>query len=200
LEKERVRVAADLHDQLGPVLSAAKFKLSSIENLLPDEERKLKDSILYIDNILEQIREISNNLTPNTLKREGLVAAIKEFADQLTANSQLKVFIEQNYLFEFPQRQEIHVFRIVQEIIHNTAKHANATKLIIKIVLEKNKMILASVDNGKGFDYHPIYKKNIGLGLNNIRSRVDILGGEFNISSKIGTGTSYMIVIPMENK
>lgn len=197
LEKERTRVAADLHDELGPTLSAAKFKLGSIEGVTGEDEKMITDAILYIDTILQQVRHIANDLMPNTLLRNGPISAIEEFIDHMTGNSSLKISFHHTNIPGLPQSQAVHVYRIIQEIIHNTVKHANARELKIELYANKNKLIIATADDGKGFNYNTMHKENNGLGLSNLRSRTDILSGSIHVSSKPGKGTRFTIEIPL---
>ena len=197
LEKERTRVAADLHDELGPTLSAAKFKLSSIEAVTGEDAKMVTEAIHYIDTILQQVRHIANDLMPNTLLRNGPVSAIEEFIGHMTANSTLNISFHQNHIPALPQSQAIHIYRIIQEIIHNTVKHANATQLKIELYKDKNKLIIAAADDGKGFRYNAMRKEKNGLGLGNLRSRTEILSGELHIFSRPGKGTRFTIEIPL---
>lgn len=197
LEKERARIAADLHDELGPTLSAAKFKLGSIDSATGDDVKMITDSVQYIDTIIQQLRLIANDLMPKTLLRYGAVSAIEEFIHHMSANSTLKISFHHNNVPALPQSQAIHIYRILQEIIHNTIKHANATQLKIKMFRLKNKLIIATVDDGKGFDYVSVNAQKNGLGLSNLQSRTDMLSGEIHISSGAGKSTHYTIRIPL---
>jgi signal transduction histidine kinase len=197
LEKERARIAADLHDELGPTLSAAKFKLSSIESLVNHDEKMRADAIGYIDTILCQVRNIANGLMPNTLLRNGAFAAIEEFIDHMAANSNLHIRFSNTVNTEILQNYQVHIYRIVQEIVHNTIKHAVATELRVEIFTDKNKLIIAAADNGNGFSLNKINKQNSGQGINNLRNRVDLLSGEIHIKSNYRKGTQFLIEIPL---
>jgi len=197
LEKERARVAADLHDELGPTLSAVKFKLASIEKLNGEDAVTITKASHYIDTILHQVRNIANDLMPNTLLRKGPADAIEEFIDHMTVNSGLKISFRPENMPVIPQSHAIHVYRIIQEIIHNTVKHAGATKLKIELYAHKNKFIIATADDGKGFNYNTMIKEKNGLGLSNLRSRTEILSGELHVSSRPGKGTTFIIEIPI---
>jgi len=197
LENERKRIAADLHDELGPLLSSVKLQINSLETTDPGDLQVVEKSSRYIDTIITKLREISNDLMPNTLLRKGLKNAIVEFID----NSQdayklpVKFICEQD--LQLDQDKEINLYRIVQEITHNTLKHAKATMLIIKISIQDNRLFLLTADNGVGFDYFSKIRDNSGLGLRNLQSRTEVMGGEFNCTSSAEKGTCYTIEIPV---
>ena len=134
---------------------------------------------------------------PNTLVRKGLRKAIEEFAEssQQTYGLQVKFICEQN--LQLSQHKEINIYRIIQEIFHNTIKHAKATVLIIKILIEDNRLLVMTADNGKGFDYFAKLKDNPGLGLRNLQSRAEVMGGELSCQSDPGKGTMYTFEIPV---
>jgi signal transduction histidine kinase len=197
LENERKRIAADLHDELGPLLSSVKLQINSLETTDPGDLQVVEKSSRYIDSIITKLREISNDLMPNTLLRKGLKNAIVEFIDnsQDTYKLPVKFICEQD--LQLDQDKEINLYRIVQEITHNTLKHAKATMLIIKISIQDNRLFLLTADNGVGFDYFSRIRDNSGLGLRNLQSRTEVMGGEFNCTSSAERGTSYTIEIPV---
>ena len=197
LENERKRIASDLHDELGPLLSAVKLQINNLDTTDPDDLKIIGKSSQYIDSIITKLREISNDLMPNTLLRKGLKNAIIEFVD----NSQdayklpIKFICEQD--MQLTQDKEINLYRIVQEITHNTLKHAKASMLIIKISVQDDRLFLMTADNGVGFDYFSKIRDNSGLGLRNLQSRTEVMGGEFTCISTPEKGTAYTIEIPV---
>jgi signal transduction histidine kinase len=197
LENERKRIAADLHDELGPLLSAVKLQINNLETTDPEDLQAIGKSSKYIDTIITKLREISNDLMPNTLLRKGLKNAIVEFIDssQDTYKLPVKFICEQDLQLE--QDKEINLYRIVQEITHNTLKHAKASMLIIKISIQDDRLFLMTADNGTGFDYFSKIRDNSGLGLRNLQSRTEVMGGEFNCISTPEKGTAYTIEIPL---
>src|ERR1700694_1273870 len=127
LERERTRMAADLHDEVGPVLSAVKLKLNSLDIQNAADENEVRKTSEQIDNLLKRMREISFDLMPNSLIRKGLPAAITEFVEYCGRSSELHI----HFGFEpltLSQQQSINLYRIIQEIIHNTIKHARASE------------------------------------------------------------------------
>lgn len=197
LENERKRIASDLHDELGSLLSAVKLQINNLDIEDPADQMLVQKSSTHIDSIIQKLREISNNLMPNTLVRKGLRKAIEEFAEssQQTYGLQVKFICEQE--LHLSQHKEINLYRIIQEIFHNTIKHAKATVLIIKILIEDNRLLLMTADNGKGFDYFAKLKDNPGLGLRNLQSRAEVMGGELSCQSDLGKGTMYTFEIPV---
>lgn len=197
LEKERARMAADLHDDLGPTLSAIKFKIASMENNSPGNTKLAETSMYYIDGVLTQLRNIAFDLMPITLLRNGLVPAVREFISHIGERNKLEIEFDAGDLPELPQKVSIHVYRILQEIIHNTIKHAGASKLKIIVYLGSGRLHIATADNGKGFDSS---RNNGGMGLNNLRNRTEILSGEMYIKTYPLDGTRIFIELPLPAK
>jgi two-component system, NarL family, sensor kinase len=197
LEKERRRIASDLHDELGPLLSAVKLQINSLNTTDPDDESVIVKASSHLDTIIRKMREISNNLMPNTLVRKGLQKAITEFIDnnRNVYGLEIRFICEQD--LHLNQQKEVNIYRIIQEICHNTVKHAQASLLIIKIIIEGDRLLLMTADNGKGFDYFNKVKDNPGLGLRNLQSRTEVMGGDLLCRSESGKGTTYTIEIPI---
>ena len=200
LEKERSRIAADLHDDLGPLLSSIKFSVGSLD-IYSDTDTKTVDRVYdHIDSLMHRMREISADMLPHTLGRKGLVAAIAEFISNLPQSSATKIFFEHSPLPEFPMVQSIHVYRIIQEIVHNTIKHARATVLQLELKISGAQLVLLTKDNGCGFDYKLQASESQGLGLRNLHSRAEMLGGKLVVESATGKGTIYIIEIPLSSQ
>jgi len=196
LERERTRMAADLHDEVGPVLSAVKLRISSLDLHNEADEEEVKKTNDQIDNLLKRMREISFDLMPNSLIRKGLPAAINEFVEYCSKSSPLQI----KFSFtptSLSQQQSINLYRIIQEIIHNTIKHAKATELLMELRQDKDGIVLQTQDNGIGFNYDTKSKEATGLGLRNLISRAELIGGKMFFESKKGKGTSYIFEIPI---
>lgn len=199
-ETERKRIAKDLHDSLGGLLATAKLQLQSIQN----EIEKLTDLQLFskaeklIDNAHEEVRRISHNMMPEILTNMGLPAAIEDLAENINSSGGIKVrlyFSDKHLRLE--ETQEIVLYRVVQEIINNTLKHADADNIIIQMTSEDNTHTLTIEDDGKGFDLEKV-KAEKGMGLRNIESRVNFLNGKLDLQTSIGGGTSYQIQVPVK--
>ncbi len=197
LENERKLIAADLHDELGPLLSSVKLQINNLETTDPGDLTLINKSSGYIDSIITKLREISNDLMPNTLLRKGLKNAIIEFIDHIQDDYKLPVKFICEQELQLDQDKEINLYRIVQEITHNTVKHAKAGMLIIKITIQDKRLFLMTADNGVGFDYFSKIREHSGLGLRNLQSRTEIMGGEFSCVSSPERGTAYTIEIPL---
>jgi two-component system, NarL family, sensor kinase len=196
LENERKRMASDLHDELGPVLSAVKMQINSVDT--SEEDAELIDKASgHIDTMLQRIREISNNLMPTVLVRKGFVVALKEFSDNINQTGKINIVYNPPVSsISMGDNKEIHLYRIVQEIIHNTIKHAQATEVKVQVQLVNDWLHLEVADNGRGFNQAEVVKTSSGHGLSNILSRVEILRGHMYVDTKPGKGVKYNIEIP----
>lgn len=197
-EKERARIASDLHDELGPMVSVVKMKINNF--LLEDEtdKKELTKTNKMIDDAITRIREIAFDLLPASLLRKGIVVALQQYFNNLPESGLNISFIVRNNHAVLSDKVSITIYRIVQEILQNTLKHAQATELAIEWEEINNKIILTSLDNGKGFDYSKELKNHEGLGLRNLLSRVEMINGDFFIESTKGHGTGFRIEIPIE--
>jgi len=196
LENERSRVAADLHDELGPLLFAVKFKLSGLETG-PEDHDSVEQATTYIDDIIQRIRDISNDLMPGTLVRKGVLFAIEEYIDGISKSEELKINFIHSGIPELDKARSINIYRLVMEIIHNTLKHAKASQLNIEFKFESGRLILTTNDNGKGFDHETMKIQGTGLGLRSMLNRAEVMEGEMYVESKPGQGTKYIIEIPI---
>jgi len=198
-ENERKRIAYDLHDELGPYLSAVRLKINHFE-LASDEDKELLSSTnTNIDDIVNKIRDISYNLLPNTLVRNGLAAAVKEYINKLSEIHKLHIVLEMDEgNWNLPKEKEINIYRIIQEIVHNTMKHAGAKQLIIQLKRKDDDLLLATTDDGKGFDFDRQSSTNTGLGMYNLQSRAEMLNAELSIQSSHNNGTKFLFEIPLK--
>ena len=197
LENERKRIASDIHDELGPMLSAVKMQVNHLEPSDEIDRNIQQKSSSQIDEIIRRFREISYNLLPNTLVRKGLISAVDEFVNRLGESGKMMVeFIYSDGLV-IPKEKEIDIFRIVQEITHNTIKHSQADKLQIGMQKINEGLFLRTTDNGVGFDYDDKSVNANGLGLLNLQSRVAKLHAKMEVVSSRGKGVTYEIIIPL---
>ena len=196
-ENERKRIASDLHDSLGPLLSAVKLNINSMD-VQPQDKELLDMAGRSLDEIIGSVRQISYNLLPSTLAIKGLVEGIRDFIGHVNYKRAINIQIYVVKEIDVPKDKEIHIFRMIQEIIHNTIKHAGATSLQIGLSEQDNCLLLLTKDNGKGFDLEKARKNSLGLGLKSIESRCEVLNGRISIESIPGTGTNYFIKIPLD--
>jgi signal transduction histidine kinase len=195
-ENERKRIATDLHDSLGPLLSAVKLNINSID-IQPHDKDLLDRAGRSIDEIISSMRQISYDLLPNTLERKGLVEAIRDFIRHINYKQSVKIEMYVVKEIHIPKDKEIHTFRMVQEIIHNTIKHANARNMQIGLSEEGGHLLLLTKDDGKGFDIEKEKRNSSGLGLKSLESRCEILNARLTMESQPGQGTNYFIKVPM---
>ncbi len=195
-EKERVRIAKELHDSLGQMLSVARLNVASLSGIVPaDDEIVLNNSIKIIDDACDEVRAISHNMMPAALIRLGLIAAIEEIAAEINFSGRMAVAFTTNIGTRFSESTEITVYRIIQEVLNNIIKHSDAKEIAIAL-LQKNETIELKIsENGKGFDTTNITLSK-GLGWSNIYSRTAMLNGQIKVNSSQGAGTTIDIVFP----
>ena len=191
-EQERTRLAKDLHDGLGGLLSGVKFSLSNMkDNLIitPDNMAVFERSLDMIDASIRELRRVAHNMMPEMLTKFGLDEALKEYCNILNGTGLLKVKYQSLGMeARLDKSLEIIVYRIIQELLNNIIKHASASEAFVQLVRETKRLNVVVEDNGKGFDT-AILEKNKGAGWMNIRSRVDYLKGQLDIHSEEGKGT-----------
>lgn len=200
-EKERKRMAAELHDGLGATLVSAKMMFDAIENELPNVKEIVtyKQANKLLDGACEEVRDISHNLMPSMLVHYGLEDAVKELCTTLNQSHQLEVnFISFGLDKNIDETIEVSIYRIVQELLKNIVKHAEAQEAIVQLAVENNMLSLTVEDDGKGFELSNMNKQS-GIGLDNLRSRVAYLQGSCEIDTRIGEGTTFHINIPLKN-
>jgi len=198
-ERERKRVAMELHDNLGVLLSATKMQFSEIRDKDPDSAELITKATKYLEQASSDVRKISHNLMPGLLTKLGLFEALEELFENLDEQEGIDAFMDvvgpKNRLDE---NIEIMIYRMVQEIVNNTLKHAAATKIDLTIIIDQNELNISYADNGKGFDVEKTLQQK-SLGLQSIQSRVKFLNGLISIKSNHGEGegTVYRICIPI---
>ena len=196
-EQERTRIAKDLHDGLGGMLSGIKHSFTTMKgNLImtPDNVQAFERSIDMLDSSIREMRRVAHNMMPEALVRFGLDTALRDFCNDINQSGALKVNYQSIGMEDVTIEPitAITLYRIVQELINNTMKHAGATSAIVQLTKSKELLSLTVEDDGKGFDTI-ILKANKGIGWTNIRNRVDFLKGKLDIRSKEGEGTSVQI-------
>ncbi|MGM9476141.1 sensor histidine kinase [Pedobacter sp. GSP4] len=190
-EKERNRVARDLHDGLGGMLAGVKINLSSWakhNDNMETHDFELQRIINQLDGSVNELRNIARNMMPQTLLEYGLEAALKELCESVMAKDIDVDFQPINIGRNIGLSQQIGIYRIVQEVIANVLKHAGATEILLQCSQNQNRFYITAEDNGKGLDVKSLNKKS-GMGIGNIRNRVEYLNGTFDISSSLDEGT-----------
>lgn len=198
-EHERSRIAKDLHDGVGQMLSVVKIGVSAVQeqihSIAPDEATQLHESIVLLDSAVQEVRSVSHQLMPVALKQLGLSAAIQDICSSVTASTAIMVDTELSALeVRMDAVQELTLYRIVQELLNNTLKYGNARRISIQALREESALLVMYEDDGKGFDLHAEHE---GIGLNNIISRATMLGGTAELHSTPGEGMAATIDIPL---
>lgn len=201
-DQERKRIAQDLHDGLGSVLSAAKLKLSALEEsnelLPPGMKEKYQTTLLLLDEAAAELRNVSHNIMPATLSKLGLVAALKNLIDNISSHSGLQInFSAHGFTNRLNEVVEMSIYRVVLELINNIVKHAAAKKVTLQMIHYPDYINITVEDDGKGFKYEQAAEQKKGIGLGNILSRVEYLKGKIEIDSATGRGTTTIIDIPI---
>jgi signal transduction histidine kinase len=199
-ENERKRIAADLHDGVGQMMSAAKMNLSAFENEIHFNDEFQKNSferlIALVDESCKEIRSVSHQMMPNALLKSGLASAVKEFLDKID-NRVIKINLYTEGLQErLDSNTETVLYRVIQECVNNVIKHSGADNLDISLIKDADGISTTVEDNGRGFDTTDKQKFE-GIGLKNISSRVAFLKGTVDFDSSPGKGTLVAIHVPI---
>jgi len=191
-EEERSRLAKDLHDGLGGLLSGVKFSLSNIkDNLIitPDNMSIFERSLDMLDTSIRELRRVAHNMMPEMLTKFGLDEALNEYCNTINTTKLLTVKYQSfGMAMRLEKSSEIIIYRIIQELLNNIMKHAAATEVMVQLIKEEARLSIIVEDNGKEFDT-ALLKNNKGAGLTSIQSRVDYLKGRLDIHSEPGKGT-----------
>jgi two-component system NarL family sensor kinase len=196
-EKERSRIAEELHDGIGAKLAGLKMKLDYLKSSTTGIRNKELIEATYkgIDESINELREISHNLQPALFAEKNLQQSIVDYIEPLNASNKchFDLYFELNDPIGIDLKLKLHCYRIITELLHNIYKHSNATIAFVQITSEENKLQLLIEDNGKGYDFQNNFSD--GIGLMNIRNRVSICNGMINIDSS-KTGTTVIIELP----
>jgi signal transduction histidine kinase/lipopolysaccharide biosynthesis regulator YciM len=199
-ENERKRIAAELHDGVGQMMSAAKMNLSAIEGeiIFKDEAQKYSfDKVIgMVDESCKEVRSVSHQMMPNALLKSGLANAVKEFIDKIDSRI-IKINLHAEGLNErLNSDVETVLYRVIQECVNNVIKHSGANNLDISLIKDADGISATVEDNGRGFDAKDKQKFE-GIGLKNINSRVTFLKGSVDFDSSPGKGTLVAIHVPI---
>lgn len=189
-EIERKRIARELHDGIGSKLSALKILLSRFDN---QEINKESTSQFYqlLSSSISELRQVSYNLVPESLLKLGLENALSDLCHLLHSEKVKIEFQSFDISTEIPVSSQINIYRIVQELLNNALKHSQCTEILVSCSQNQKSFYIAVEDNGKGFDVSKKDETN-GLGIKNLKSRVELLNGTFNLQSN-NSGTYYNI-------
>jgi len=201
-EAERTRLASDLHNGLGGLLSGIKINLSSMkENAVITHENlnAFNHALSLLDTSISELRRIAHNLMPETLNHYGLKTALEDFCTQVAPAGQPEISLQ---FFgddiRYTKELELTMYRVIQELVNNALKHSEATRINVQIFSEPGRLSAQVTDNGRGFDINAVDKTLKGKGIDNIRDRITALNGKFDIWSQPGQGTEISVEIEIQ--
>ncbi len=192
-ENERGRIARELHDGIGGMLAAAMMRLGTIKHEHEDVTASAgyREGMDMLDQMGDEIRKTAHNLMPEVLQKQNLAEAVRSFCSYMQERDGLKIDFQSYGKFdELPGNMKLHLYRIVQELLKNIKQHAVAHSALVQLMLNEQTLAITVEDNGKGFDTETVKK---GIGLHNVQTRVQNLGGHCTIESAEGRGTTVYI-------
>lgn len=194
-EEERKRIAKEMHDGIGVLLATAKMQFSSIQDVNPDATLHIAKATKLLEQATSDVRKITHNMMPGLLTKFGFFDAVEDLIEKIddagTITAKVKIAGD---TFRFQENKEIMLYRIIQEFVHNTIKHANASIISVNFEIDQPNLIMSFSDNGCGFDVSEVLNKQ-SIGLTSIMSRVSFLDGKITIDSSPGEGTTYKIEV-----
>lgn len=197
-EEERSRIAKDLHDGLGGLLSGTKLSFVNIKEnlaLTPENAVQFDRSLSMLDNTIGDLRKVAQNLMPEALVKFGLHEAVRDFCDSIQASSGMKVsYQEPGEKRKLNSTAEVFAYRIIQELVNNAVKHAEANRVIVQLAMNRERVYITVEDDGKGFDKSNTARAK-GAGMANIHYRVQYFNGTTDVVTSPGNGTSINIVL-----
>ncbi|WP_350284241.1 ATP-binding protein [uncultured Croceitalea sp.] len=195
-EKERQRVANELHDDLGSLMATIKLHFDKANSSKTDPAMQHAQKLL--EEAYQKVRSIAHHKNSGVMSDQGLLPAIKKMATVISETNALQVTVEDFGMGERLENSlELNLFRMVQELVANTIKHAEASKVTIQLTQHEDNLNIIVEDNGKGFERSQVDTSNTGMGLTTIEKRVEHLEGNFTVDSIPGKGTSILIDIPV---
>ena len=191
-EQTLTHISREIHDNIGQVLSLARLQLHSLSTNGQD------DDIEYTDNLLEKaitdLRGLSHSLNTNSIKENGFSASVIKVLAQFEKTGKFKTSFFDESNFSVSDDHGIILFRIIQEVLSNVVKHADATEIIIRIEKMGDRTTINIIDNGKGFDLENLKSAESGIGIRNITDRAMIIGAKLSLISQQNIGTTVRII------
>ena len=203
-EEERKRIAKDIHDGIGQILTALKFSVESI-NLENRENsaKKLQDLKVVFGQLIKDVRAVTFSLTPPELSDHGIAPALKKMTEEIAKLSGKNIFFENKTDFQkrFDSLTETNLYRVAQEAVNNSLKYANSTFVLVSVSHTKDLLSIVIDDNGAGFDVDAVEasEKGLGMGLFFMKERVNYVDGRLFVNSTKGEGTRITINIPLNS-
>jgi len=190
-ESERARIGSDIHDDLGPTMSAMKLKINQLNSNTITTEKHIDQLKMMVDETIKSIRSLSHSLYPNTLEKFGLKAAIEELSKRVNSKEFSIVTDIDPSIDKMDFHTRINIYRILQEFCNNSIKYSDCKKINIQIINSENKVKIEAYDDGNGFDTEDT--SNHGIGIRNMEMRANAIGFDFKITSTIGIGTKIAL-------
>jgi len=198
-ENEKKRFAKDLHDGLGPLLSAVKMSLSALNERIKDQSGVviLNNTNHLVNEAINTIKDISNNLSPHVLLNFGLTSALSAFTAKINETKAIEIDFKSNMENQrLENDKEVVIYRATCELINNSIQHSGASRIEIELNKHEKFITLQFYDNGRGFDTSTLNREDTeGMGLSNIETRVKSIEGVFILESSPGKGTSALIKV-----
>ena len=205
-EKERSRLARELHDELGQSLASLKIKIGSIEKRLREDQPELRkecqDTRSYLDEVIDNVRRLSRELSPTILEDLGLSAALRWLAENYAQQNSTHITLDVMDIDHLISKEgQVNIYRFCQEALNNAGKHSQATQILLRLAEQEKLLSFRVRDNGKGFDVEQVMAKSPherGMGLATMDERAHMLGATFKIQSSPGQGTEASLIIPIK--
>ncbi|PCJ66855.1 MAG: hypothetical protein COA58_05230 [Bacteroidetes bacterium] len=202
LEEERERIAADLHDRVGAGISTTKLYFESVKDLLKESDKSMRDNFVRLEEMLsksvQEVREVSKNITSGVLSDFGFKAAILDLQETINDSGNITMSVD---FIEFSERLEktveINLYRVIQELVNNTIKHAQASEIVLKIHKKGNVLTLIYTDDGLGFDPKLVQS---GMGQRNLVQRIKSIKGRLQNNSATNKGAEYVLTLALSHE
>lgn len=200
-EDERMRIGRDLHDGVGSMLSNLRMNINRLNSIIgtdPAVNGITDQCTTLIDKTIADVRSIAHSLSPPGLELFGLAGALEELCDNINQSGKLNISIENNMrnFKKLPPNVSLALYRVIQEFMTNTLKHAAANTALIRFSGQDNSLLVHYKDDGKGFSQTG--EKPTGMGMRNIDSRLGMIGAKYSITSLPGEGFSASIIVPLK--
>ncbi|MBU3744732.1 MAG: sensor histidine kinase [Sediminibacterium sp.] len=191
-------ISQEIHDNVGQLLSLTKMQLNLIEQSPEKDDNLVREAKDNISKAMTDLRDLAKGMSSDRIKLLGLYDSVLQEAQRINKVGRLEVSVTNNGNKQEPEHQkQLVLFRVIQECFQNIIKHANASSVQVNFSYYPDHFEITITDNGVGFDYSPENAAAEGLGLMNIFNRVQLVGGEANLKSALGQGTTVLISVPL---
>jgi two-component system NarL family sensor kinase len=196
-------ISQEIHDNIGQVLSLAKLNLNMMDLTQQEELKdKIVDSKKLVSKAIQDLRDLAKSMNTDNIEAIGLIQAIEYEMEMMRKAGFSAELNAGGKIVRLEPQKELILFRIVQEVINNIIKHAEANRIAVTIEYGENEMNLNVKDNGKGFDLSPLNESsnsNFGLGIRNMHNRARLIGADFSINSDASKGTEVCLTVPLNH-